>query len=167
MCTMLLLISDRCTGCRMCELACSMAHEKIFNPNKSRITVHFEGMPELWMTNVCKSCGKPPCADVCPTEPKAIYRDEKVGGGMIIREDICIKCGKCIEACPFAAISWHPEQKLPLVCDVCSGDPKCAKFCAPQALVVGGKQKLADEKRADYSRTQIDKAKEGFMKKAA
>jgi hypothetical protein len=51
-----------------------------------------------------------------------------------------------------------------LVCDVCGGDPNCAKFCAPQALKVGGKQKLADEKKADYSKGQIDKIKEDVMK---
>lgn len=161
---MLLLISDRCTGCRMCELACTMFHEKLFNPNKSRISVSFEGTPELWTTNVCRSCGDPPCAKVCPTDPIAIYRDEKIGGGMSIRKDACIKCGKCIEACPFAAISWHPQTELPLVCDVCKGEPECVKYCAPKALLVGGKQKLADEKKSDYSHEQIDKVKKGFTK---
>lgn len=164
MCTMLLLIPDRCTGCRMCELACTMAHEKLFNPNKSRISIQFEGTPELWNPSVCRSCGDPPCEEVCPTDPKAIYRDEKIGGGMLIREDVCIKCGKCIEACPFAAVFWHPDQKLPLVCDVCMGDPECVKYCAPKALLVGGKQKLADEKKADYGKDQIKKVEEAFKK---
>jgi len=141
-----------------------MAHEKLFNPNKSRISIHFEGTPELWNPSVCRSCGDPPCEKVCPTDPKAIYRDEKIGGGMLIREDICIKCGECIEACPFAAIFWHPEQKLPLVCDVCMGDPECVKYCAPKALLVGGKQKLADEKKTDYGKDQIKKVEEGFKK---
>lgn len=167
MCTMLIYLADRCTGCRTCELACTMVNEKVFNPKKSRIRVQLEGVPELFAINVCKSCGKPPCVDACPTEPKSIYRDEKVGGGMEIKEDICIRCGKCIEACPFAAISWHPETKLPLVCNTCRGDPECAKFCASKALIVGDKHKLSDEKRADYSHVQIEKEKEGFIKKAA
>jgi carbon-monoxide dehydrogenase iron sulfur subunit len=165
MCTMLLYNLEKCTGCRACELACSMVHEKAFNPTKSRIRVQLEGVPELFVANVCKSCGKPPCAEACPTEPKAIYRDEKAGGGMEIHTDICIKCGKCIEACPFGAISWHPTTKLPLVCNVCGGDPECAKFCASKALIVGGKQTLAEEMRKEYSHKQIEKVKESFEKK--
>ncbi|RLI45749.1 4Fe-4S dicluster domain-containing protein, partial [Candidatus Bathyarchaeota archaeon] len=82
--TMLLIAADRCTGCRMCELACSLVKEGAFNPDKSRIWIEFEGMPELFHPNACRSCGKPPCTDACPTEPKSIYRDEKVGGGMKI-----------------------------------------------------------------------------------
>lgn len=162
MCAMLLYLADRCTGCRTCELACSMVHDNVFNPAKSRIRVQLEGVPELFTVNVCKSCGKPPCEEACPTDPKSIYRDEKVGGGMIINEDTCIKCGKCVEACPFAAISWHPETNLPLVCDVCSGDPECAKFCASKALIVGGKQILSEEKRKDYSSKQIYKERRKF-----
>jgi carbon-monoxide dehydrogenase iron sulfur subunit len=157
MCAMLLYLADRCTGCRTCELACSMAHDNVFNPTKSRIRVQLEGVPELFTVNVCKSCGIPPCKEACPTDPKSIDRDEKVGGGMIINDDTCIKCGKCVEACPFAAISWHPDTNFPLVCDVCSGDPECVKFCASKALIVGGKKDLAEEKRKDYSHKEIIK----------
>ncbi len=165
MSAMLLLIADRCVGCRICELACSLKHEKVFNPNKSRIWIEYEGTPELWNPNVCRSCGKPPCAEACPTDPKAIFRDEKIGGGMKIKEDICIKCGKCIEACPFAGVSWHPDTELPLVCNVCEGEPACVPVCPSEALLLGGKQKLAEEIRTDYSNAQIKKTKEGIMKK--
>ena len=58
--TMLLIAADRCTGCRMCELACPLVHEGAFNPDKSRIWIEFEGMPELFYPNACRSCGKPP-----------------------------------------------------------------------------------------------------------
>ena len=70
MCAMLLYLADRCTGCRTCELACSMIHDNVFNPAKSRIRVQLEGVPELFTVNVCKSCGKPPCEEACPTDPK-------------------------------------------------------------------------------------------------
>ena len=86
---------------------------------------------------------------------------------MKILEDACIRCGKCIEACPFAAISWHPKTELPLVCDVCGGDPECVKFCASKALEAGGKQTLAEEKRKDYSHELIKKEEEAFKKKTA
>jgi Fe-S-cluster-containing hydrogenase component 2 len=148
----------------MCELACSLVKEGAFNPDKSRIWIDFQGMPELFYPIACRSCRKPPCADVCPTDPKSIYRDEQVGGGMKILDDVCIKCGKCIEACPFAAIDWHPTTKLPLVCDVCDGDPECVKFCSPDALLSGGKSTLSAEKRKDYAQVQIAKMKEKITK---
>ena len=83
---------------------------------------------------------------------------------MKILEDVCIKCGKCIEACPFAAIDWHPTKKTPLVCDVCDGEPECVKFCSPNALLTGGKSALAAEKRKDFAAPQIAKTREKISK---
>jgi len=31
--------ADKCTGCRVCELACSMVNEGEYNPKKSRIRI--------------------------------------------------------------------------------------------------------------------------------
>ncbi|MCX5894697.1 MAG: 4Fe-4S binding protein [Proteobacteria bacterium] len=62
--------TDRCTGCRLCELACSMAKENTFNPKKSHIRVHMVGFPEVPVpvyTRHCDSCGgKPVCLRYCP-----------------------------------------------------------------------------------------------------
>ena len=30
---------SRCTGCKLCQLACSATHEMVFNPEKSRIKI--------------------------------------------------------------------------------------------------------------------------------
>ena len=31
--------------------------------------------------------------------------------------------------------SLHPETGLPLICDLCNGDPACVKRCATGAIV--------------------------------
>ena len=59
-----------CTGCRLCEVACSMAKENTFNPKKSRIKVHLVGVPEIPVpvfSRHCDACGgKPLCLKYCP-----------------------------------------------------------------------------------------------------
>lgn len=60
-----------CTGCRLCELACSMAKENRFAPNKARIKVHLVGVPEVPVPVISRHCdacgGKPVCLKYCPS----------------------------------------------------------------------------------------------------
>ena len=61
---------DICTGCRLCELACSMAKQNAFNPKKAHIKVYMRGIPEVPVpvfSRHCDSCGgKPLCLKYCP-----------------------------------------------------------------------------------------------------
>jgi ferredoxin len=75
------VLTDRCTGCLLCELACSELFTGIFNPADSRIKVEFSGVNvSICFTDECKECGV--CADYCfygalqktPCEPEL---DEK------------------------------------------------------------------------------------------
>ncbi|MEA3459530.1 MAG: 4Fe-4S dicluster domain-containing protein, partial [Chloroflexota bacterium] len=85
---------DKCTGCRMCELACSMAQEGAFAPLLSRIrNVRIE--PVIQMTVSCQLCKDPPCVIACPR--KALSQSEETGI-IIVDEDLCNGCGWCIEA---------------------------------------------------------------------
>jgi carbon-monoxide dehydrogenase iron sulfur subunit len=40
MAKMLMISADKCTGCRNCELACSMHHEGAFRPDATRVHVY-------------------------------------------------------------------------------------------------------------------------------
>jgi len=64
------VIPERCTGCRLCELACSGGRLGVFDPTRSNITVEMEGTPELPIPKVKDSCdacnGDPRCITVCP-----------------------------------------------------------------------------------------------------
>jgi Fe-S-cluster-containing hydrogenase component 2 len=61
---------DICIGCRLCELACAMSKENVFNPKKARIKVDMIGFPEVPVpvfSRLCDSCaGKPQCLKYCP-----------------------------------------------------------------------------------------------------
>jgi carbon-monoxide dehydrogenase iron sulfur subunit len=123
-----------CVGCRTCELACSFFHEKVFNPQKSRVQVIRE---ELAISRpiLCVQCSDPPCAAACPQG--AIVRDEKTGAVIVIEEK-CTGCGACVEVCPFGAIWLHPEKRIAIKCDLCGGAPACVKYCPQRVLRYAG-----------------------------
>lgn len=54
----------KCTGCLRCQLACSQAYRKSFNPSAARIRVEFHGVDcSIRFTDECVQCGL--CADNC------------------------------------------------------------------------------------------------------
>ncbi|MEM2876069.1 MAG: 4Fe-4S binding protein, partial [Candidatus Bathyarchaeia archaeon] len=50
-------------------------------------------------------------------------------GAIIVDKELCTACGNCIEACPGRVPVIHPTEKYALICDLCDGDPQCAKVC--------------------------------------
>ena len=59
--------ADKCTGCRICELACSHFHQNEYNPKKSfiRIMANDEASVYIPILDIqCEFCGK--CVDACP-----------------------------------------------------------------------------------------------------
>jgi Fe-S-cluster-containing hydrogenase component 2 len=55
---------EQCSGCLRCELGCSDAHTKSFNPSASRIQVTMTGADcQITLTEDCVACGI--CADQC------------------------------------------------------------------------------------------------------
>jgi Fe-S-cluster-containing hydrogenase component 2 len=123
--------AEKCTGCRLCELACSMQKIGEFNPKLARIRVHFKE-PGLCTPVVCTQCEEEWCVQACPTE--AIARDSKTRVVLIDLDD-CTSCGECVEACPIGAMGWHTHEDVPFKCDECGGQPVCVPICPADALV--------------------------------
>ena len=78
------------------------------------------------VTEGCQGCLEHPCQEVCPKQ--AIHMEN---GRSVIDQEKCIKCGKCLESCPYNAII---KQERP-----------CAKACGMNAI-------HSDE----YGRAEID-----------
>jgi Fe-S-cluster-containing dehydrogenase component len=54
----------KCTGCLRCQLACSYAYTRSFNPSAARVNVDFLGVAcKVRFTDDCVACGL--CADNC------------------------------------------------------------------------------------------------------
>ena len=128
----LMIVPGRCIGCRTCELSCAFSHSHgRFVLGKSRCNnIHYPGGRHITM--LCLQCEDPACARVCPVD--AIVRNVETGA-MEIRRERCIHCNVCVPACPFGNISIDPVDDHVVKCDLCGGDPMCARFCPSETLV--------------------------------
>ncbi|NIS83061.1 MAG: 4Fe-4S dicluster domain-containing protein [Anaerolineales bacterium] len=125
------VFADKCTGCRLCELACSLQKTNTFNPKLARIRVrHRED--ELYTPALCTQCEDEWCVKACPQEVIARDLTTQV---ILIDLDDCNGCGDCIEACPIGVMGWHPHDETPFKCDECEGQPVCVPICPADALV--------------------------------
>ncbi len=123
---------ELCTGCRACETGCSFVHEGEYSPSLARL--HVVKLEESGVDRpiVCLRCAKAPCAAVCPVN--AIAQDP-VTKLVSVDPETCVGCGLCVEVCVSGVIQLHPRTEVPLLCDLCGGDPECAKRCPTGALV--------------------------------
>jgi Fe-S-cluster-containing dehydrogenase component len=134
---------EKCTGCGICEAACSFEKEKVFSSNKSRIK-SVRVYPVINVAIACRLCAHPACVMACPCE--ALEQSEE-NGVILTDEDKCDGCGWCIEACEFGTITVHPEKKVAIICDLCDGEPKCVDWCPEEALKLTTKDALAHKIR--------------------
>ncbi len=64
--------TELCTGCKLCELACSAVKTGRFNPRDSRIKVTLVDLPEIPVPALLDSCdycfGNPVCVRFCVSQ---------------------------------------------------------------------------------------------------
>lgn len=116
---------SKCSGCRRCEIACSLFHEKRIWPEASRIRV-FMLVPGVEFPHFCVQCEDYPCVESCPVKALSICNET---GAVLVNLETCIGCGQCIDACPGKVPHMHPMENHVLICDLCGGNPQCVKVC--------------------------------------
>jgi len=127
---MIVVNANRCSGCRLCELACSLKMVGEFNPSRARMKVI--GFEEAFaLPLMCFQCEIPYCSEVCPSG--AITKEEETGTIKISRQK-CTGCKMCMLACPFGTISFSSEEKIAVKCELCGGEPECVMVCPTKAL---------------------------------
>ena len=129
---------NKCTGCRVCEYACSMEKYKSFNPSRSRIRV-VRIYPHTNAAIACRICEDIPCVMACP---RNALSQSAENGAIIVNEDICDGCGWCVQSCKYGSIALDPKPTV-RICDLCSGrenGPSCIEWCPENALALSAEQ---------------------------
>ena len=132
----MLVDEEKCTGCRACELACSLANCQEFAPSKALLRVDKTETEGLDIPLICRQCGNAPCISACPT--KALSKDASTKA-VLVDQEKCIGCRLCSKACPFNSISFTVEKGKAAICHLCHGSPSCVKVCPSGALTFGRK----------------------------
>jgi len=129
----------KCTGCRACEVFCSLEQEGLANPARSGIRVVKDEPRNLFLPLVCPPCDEKACIAAC-AEPGALRVMPETGAVAIV-EALCTGCSKCVSACDIGAIKFLRQtgrgkfgKAVVVKCNQCRGAPWCVKMCEPGAL---------------------------------
>ncbi len=113
---------EKCSGCRLCEMVCSLFHLGIIHTEKSAIRIRQDDLDTSLNTPfLCRQCKEMKCLN-----------GEKKSNAQERKKFIWNKTRA--ERCPFEALPVLGEEAFH--CDLCSGNPQCVKVCTPGAIQV-------------------------------
>ncbi|MCR4426697.1 MAG: 4Fe-4S binding protein [Firmicutes bacterium] len=114
-----------CSGCRVCQVACSLSVFRENNPKKGLLKIDGRfPVPGKYEVRYCTQCGK--CAEVCPVE--AITME---GEAYRIDPELCIGCMKCVQECPENVMITFEGSDVPSKCILCGA---CVEMCPRGAI---------------------------------
>lgn len=132
--------SEKCVGCRGCEMACKNEYQVDAVPRWRQVyQLHEEdfSLPTRMFVSIgCNHCAHPECLRVCPVEAYTKRED----GIVIQNHDRCIGCKMCVMACPYDRPQYNSIQKKVEKCNLCyqkidqGQKPACVAACIPGAL---------------------------------
>jgi Fe-S-cluster-containing hydrogenase component 2 len=122
---------ERCTGCLRCELACSEMQTGTFQPAKSVIRVAPLELHTSYAPYTCFQCAEAWCLTACPVDAITI---DVATGAKVVMHDRCTGCKLCTIACPYGTIFMDLDAHKAFKCNLCGGDPACARACPVSAI---------------------------------
>jgi tetrathionate reductase subunit B len=167
----------KCIGCRACTIACKQEFEVPIGHWRAVIQEKMHGMfpttKKTFVPLMCNHCEGnaedeiPPCVKACPQYPgkratyvnpdgkKIRYRTgatyKRPDGMILLDNEQCIGCGRCIDACPYGVRSFNPLIKAGeapdkngiVKCTMCQHrvdnglEPACVNTCQGRARIFG------------------------------
>lgn len=167
----------KCVGCFSCQVSCKMENDVPMSGFNSWVKVYDMGVypkaKRVFIPRLCNHCEGtekdkvPPCVKICPEYPKKrqtfttadgkkiSYRDgatyKRPDGLILIDNDPCTGCGKCITECPFGSRYFDPRIKSGAdktknavgKCTFCQPrlekglEPACVRNCVGRARIFG------------------------------
>lgn len=148
---------SRCYSCHACSVACKDWNGIEPGPEKWMTVYEWENgtFPDLKVHSLAFSCGhcqNAVCMQACPNN--AIFKEEKYGA-VLLDEDKCQGCRRCLEACPYGAPKFAddaPGTKMSK-CTMCvdrleKGDkPLCVESCPLRAFDFGTLEEMESKYR--------------------
>ena len=112
---------SKCTGCRHCEVVCSLKHFKHVNPKKARIRIFLDEEANRYFPVISGPFTEAECSSKYDITVDGEEYDD---------------CTLCRATCPSRPWFREPDTDIPLKCDFCGDppDPECVKVCASSAL---------------------------------
>ena len=150
---------QRCVGCGACAFACKAENNTRARGdgqsfNWADFVMKTEGaFPDVkhWVMPVlCNHCSNAPCVEVCPTEPKAMFKTPE---GITLHDSgQCIGCRRCQRACPYSSRELGADSLDGSAYSVISfnpdGKPVQPQWADTTALIAGCTAAPADVAKA-------------------
>lgn len=124
-----------CTGCRICEIVCSMEHLKKINVSQAMIR-YDDNWPRVGKVKFCRQCPQKSCLQACPSEAISLSPE----GSIQLDRERCTACLLCSSACPYGELPT--DGHYPLFCDKCGGRFQCVAWCPRKALIKAGEENV-------------------------
>ncbi len=140
--------ASACSGCKACQVACKDKNnlpEGVFWRRVIEVSGgEWQHKGPAWENSVfaynlslaCNHCVHPKCAGVCPTNAFSIRPD----GIVLLNSAICVGCGYCNWACPYAVPQYNPLKGYMSKCNFCFDaldaglPPTCVAACPMRVL---------------------------------
>ena len=122
---------SKCISCGACQVICSVEKKGRVQPAESRIHLSSSDGPDALRLAVCQHCTEPVCVSACM---RGIISKNPETGRVERKYEDCFRCAACKVMCPVGAVVFDHDVNAFLTCDLCGGDPVCAKVCPTKAI---------------------------------